>query len=159
MSVRAVRPRFFGAVRGEALRLSRQLSLWLVLGGAVLLLAVIVLAISGSDSFKPALNANPTQWAYDKLLVFGTVFQIGSGIFLLLFGARLFGMEYSSGTIRIIYARGFGRVQLLLAKMVDLAIIGVLLLAGYAVLVSAILAVMVIAVHGNLDPIQHIASG
>jgi len=146
-------------VRGEALKLSRQLSLWLVLAGSLLLLAVIVLAISGAASFKPALEADPTQWAYDKLLVFGTVFQIGSGIFLLLFGARLFGMEYSSGTIRIIYARGFGRLQLLLAKMLDLAAIGVLLLAGYTVLVSAILAVMVIAVHGNLDPVQRIGAG
>ncbi len=159
MSAAAVRPRFFGAVRGEALKLSRQLSLWLVLGGSLLLLAVIVLAISGASNFKPALEADPTQWAYDKLLVFGTVFQIGSGIFLLLFGARLFGMEYSSGTIRIIYARGFGRLQLLLAKMLDLAIIGVLLLAGYTVLVAAILAVMIVVVHGNLDPVQHIGGG
>ena len=86
MSVAAVRPRFFGAVRGEVIKLTRQLSLWLMLAGSLLLLAVICLAISGADNFKPLLESDPTRWAYDKLLVFGTVFQIGSGIFLLIFG-------------------------------------------------------------------------
>ena len=158
MSATSLRPSFAGTLRGETIKLSRQLSLWLMLGGAVVLLAVIVLAISGADNFKPLLESDPTQWAYDKLLVFGTVFQIGSGIFLLIIGSRLFGMEYSSGTIRVIYARGTGRLQLLLAKMIDLAIIGIALLIGFMVLVSAILALLVSGVHGNLDPLQRIST-
>jgi ABC-type transport system involved in multi-copper enzyme maturation permease subunit len=153
-----LRPRFFGAARGEAIKLTRQLSLWLMLGGSVLLLGVIVVAISGADSFKPLLASDPTRWAYDKLLTFGTVFQIGSGIFLLIFGARLFGMEYSYGTIRIIYARGTGRLQLLLAKTLALALIGLLLMAGYLVLVCGILLLLVNTLHGNLDPLPQISS-
>ena len=159
MSERALAPRFVGALRGETIKLTRQLSLWLMLGGSLLLLGVIVVAISGGSNFKPLLESDPTKWAYDKLLVFGTIFQIGSGIFLLIFGARLFGMEYSSGTIRVIYARGVGRLQLMLAKMVDLAAVGVLLLIGYCVVVGAILLLLINAVHGNLDPVGKISSG
>ena len=158
MSAAVLRPRFTGAVRGEALKLSRQLSFWLSLAGATLLLGVIVLAISGAENLKQMLLANPTQWAYDKLEVFGTVFQIGSGIFLLIFGSRLLGMEYSSGTIRILYARGTGRLQLLLAKMLTLAVVGIVLLIGFTLLVGAILALMIVALSGSLDPIHHISN-
>ena len=157
MSTAALRPRFGGAVRGEALKLSRQLSFWLSLGGATLLLGVIVLAITGAQNLKPMLLSDPTQWAYDKLETFGTVFQIGSGIFLLIFGSRLIGMEYS-GPIRILYSRGMGRLQLLLAKFLTLAVVGVLLLIGYLLITGAILAVIIVALSGSLDPVHHIST-
>ena len=124
MSVTVRRPSFVGAVRGEALKISRQLSFWLMLAGAFVLLAIITLAISSASNIQDQLKSNPTAFAYGARDVFGTVYQIGSGIFLLIVGSRLFAMEYSSGTIRIIYARGTGRLRLLLAKMLTLAIIG-----------------------------------
>jgi hypothetical protein len=157
LSVAALRPSFYGAVRGEGLKLSRQLSFWLSLGGALLLLGVIVLAITGAQNLQPMLRIDPTQWAYDKLETFGTVFQIGSGIFLLIFGSRLIGMEYSSGTIRVLYARGMGRLQLLLAKFLALAVVAVLLFAGYVLVVGAILGLMILALSGSLDPVHHIS--
>jgi ABC-type transport system involved in multi-copper enzyme maturation permease subunit len=158
LSVAALHPSFPGTVRGEILKLSRQLSFWLSLVGATLLLAVIVLAISGGVNIKNLLLADPTQWAYDKLETFGTVFQIGSGIFILIFGSRLLGMEYSFGTIRIVYARGTGRLQLLLAKLLTLAVVGVALMAGFAVLVGAILALMILSFTGSLDAVHKITS-
>ena len=158
MSTAALRPRFFGAVRGETVKLSRQLSLWLTLGGAAILLGVVVLAISGAANLKPMLLADPTEWAYDKLETFGTLFQVGSGIFLLIFGSGLIGMEYSSGTIRILYARGTARVHLLLAKMLTLAMVGVALMAGFLVLVGAILAVMITVLSGSLDLVRLVST-
>jgi len=158
MAVVALRPSFVGAVRGEALKLSRQLSFWLTLAGGIVLLAVIVLAISGASGLKEGLVANPTAWAYNMLAVFGTIFQIGSGIFLLLFGARLIGMEYSSGTIRIAYARGIGRLRLLLAKLFTLAVVGVALFAGYLVVAGAIVLLIVAALSGSLDPIRQVTN-
>src|ERR1700716_3117191 len=143
MSMVAPRPRFFGTVRGEALKVSRQLSFWLMLAGALVLLLIITLAVSTASNIQDQLKTNPTAFAYGARDVFGTVFQIGSGIFLLIVGSRLFAMEYSSGTIRIIYARGTGRLRLLLAKMLTLAIIGAALLAGYLVIAAALLAVLV----------------
>ena len=154
MTAVALRPRFFGAVGREVRKVSRQLSFWLMLLGALVMLGVITLAVSGAEGLKSQLNSDPTGWAYNELEVFGTLFQIGSGIFLLIIGSRLIAMEYSSGTIRILYARGTGRLQLLLAKMLTLAIIGVALLAGFIVLAFAILAALVTSLHGNLDPVQ-----
>ena len=111
-----MRPRFFGTVRGEALKVSRQLSFWLMLAGSVVLLAIITLAITSASNIQDQLKSDPTAWAYSARDIFGTIFQIGSGIFLLIVGSRLFAMEYSSGTIRIIYARGTGRLRLLLGR-------------------------------------------
>jgi ABC-type transport system involved in multi-copper enzyme maturation permease subunit len=152
----ARRPSFFGSVRGEALKVSRQLSFWLMLAGAFVLLAIITLAITSASNIQDQLKTNPTAFAYGARDIFGTVFQIGSGIFLLIVGSRLFAMEYSSGTIRIVYARGTGRLRFLLAKMVTLAIIGVVLLVGYMVLAGALLALLVNAWSGSLAPLQHL---
>lgn len=151
-----MRPRFFGTVRGEALKISRQLSFWLMLAGAVVLLAIVTLAITSASNIQDQLKTDPTAWAYGARDIFGTIFQIGSGIFLLIVGSRLFAMEYSSGTIRIIYARGTGRLRLLLAKMLTLAIIGILLLAAYLVVAGGILALLVNAWTGSLAPLQHL---
>jgi len=158
MSTVARRPRFFGTVRGEALKVSRQLSFWLMLAGAIVLLAVITLAVTSAQNIQDQLKTDPTAFAYGARDVFGTVFQIGSGIFLLIIGSRLFAMEYSSGTIRIIYARGTGRIRLLLAKMLILAIIGAALLVGYLVISGAILAMLANAWTGSTAPLQHLPS-
>lgn len=151
-----MRPRFFGAVKGEALKVSRQLSFWLMLAGSVVLLAIITLAITSASNIQDQLKSDPTAWAFGARDIFGTIFQIGSGIFLLIVGSRLFAMEYSSGTIRIIYARGTGRLRLLLAKMLTLAIIGILLLAGYLVVAGGIIALLVNAWTGSIAPLQHL---
>jgi ABC-2 type transport system permease protein len=156
VSTTALRPRFFGTVRGEALKISRQLSFWLMLAGSVVLLAIVTLAITSASNIQDQLKTDPTAWAYGARDVFGTIFQIGSGIFLLIVGSRLFAMEYSSGTIRIIYARGTGRLRLLLAKMLTLAIIGILLLAGYLVVAGGVLALLVNAWTGSLASLQHL---
>jgi ABC-2 type transport system permease protein len=157
VSAIALRPSFAGAVRGEVLKLSRQLSFWLVLAGAMLLLAVVVLAVSGATNNN--LKVVPvTAWAYNMLTAFGTLFQTGSGIFLLLFGARLVAMEYSSGTIRVLYARGAGRLRVLLAKVFTLCVVGVALLAGYVLIVGAILAAMIVAQTGSLDIVQRVSN-
>jgi hypothetical protein len=156
MSVAPRRPRFSGIVRGETLKVSRQLSFWLMLGGSFVLLAIITLAITSASSIQDQLKADPTGWAYAARDIFGTIFQIGSGIFLLIVGSRLFAMEYSSGTIRVIYARGTGRLHLLLAKILTLAIIGIALLAGYAVVAGGTLALLVNAWTGSLAPLQHL---
>ena len=156
MSVMARRPSFFGAVRGEALKISRQLSFWLMLAGAVVLLVIMTLAITSAQNIQDQLKADPTAWAYGARDVFGTVFQIGSGIFLLIIGSRLFAMEYSSGTVRILYARGMGRLSLLLAKMLILAVLGIVLLAGFLVIAGGILALLANAWVGSLAPLQHL---
>jgi ABC-type transport system involved in multi-copper enzyme maturation permease subunit len=156
VSIPLRRPSFVGIVRGETLKVSRQLSFWLMLAGSFVLLAIITLAITSASNIQEQLKTDPTAFAYAARDVFGTVFQIGSGIFLLIVGSRLFAMEYSSGTIRIIYARGTGRLHLLLAKMLTLAFIGIVLLAGYLALACAIVALLSNAWTGSIAPLQHL---
>ncbi len=156
MSTAAVRPRFFGVVRGEVIKVSRQLSFWLMLVGATVLLAIITLAITSASSVQDQVKSDPTGFAYGARDIFGTIFQIGSGIFLLIVGSRLFAMEYSSGTIRIIFARGTGRLTLLLAKMFTLAVIGLALFAGYTIIAGGLIAVLVNSWTGSLAPLQNL---
>ncbi len=154
---RTARPSALGAFRGEALKLSRQLSVWLMILGAFVLLGIIVLASSTASSFKADLARDPSLFMNDAVQVYGTVFQVGSGIFLLIVSARLLAMEYSSGTIRIIYARGMGRLQLLLTKLAALTALGLLMLAGYLLVVGAIVVVTVRSWQGSLAPLGHIS--
>ena len=128
-----MKPSFFGAIRGEAIKVSRQLSFWLMLLGGLVLLAITVVAIGTIGNLHETARTQPSVALRQLMDVYGVIFQIGSGIVLLITGSRLIGMEYSSGTIRIAYARGVSRVRLLLAKMVLLALIGVGMLVVYLV--------------------------
>jgi ABC-2 type transport system permease protein len=144
------RPSFIGTVRGEAIKVSRQLSFWLMLAGAFVLLGITVVGITTAGNLQDTAKTDPSGFAIQMLNLYGTVFQIGSGILLLLVGSRLIAMEYSAGTIRIAYARGVGRLHLLLAKLVLLAIIGIVLLAGYLLVVGGIVAALYASWTGGL---------
>lgn len=152
----ARRPSFFGAVRGEGIKVSRQLSFWLLIAGGLALLGFLTLFLTGGQNLRDQLKTDPTGWAYWMRDLFGSYFQAGSSVFLLIIGSRLFAMEYSSGTIRILYARGIGRLRLLLAKMVTLAIVGVAFLAAYLVVFGGIIALFVYSWSGGLAPLQQL---
>jgi ABC-2 type transport system permease protein len=150
------RPSFFGSVRGEAIKVSRQLSFWLMLAGAFVLLAVTVVGINTAVNVPETAKNDASVYARQMLELYGTIFQIGSGILLLIIGSRLIAMEYSSGTIRIAYARGVGRLQLLLAKVVLLAIVGIVLLAGYILVVGAIATALYASYTGGVTGLDHL---
>ncbi|HKF75327.1 MAG TPA: hypothetical protein VKF59_04235 [Candidatus Dormibacteraeota bacterium] len=122
---------FSGAVRGELLKLAGFRPAWAMLGVGVLLFAALVL-IGGGDERRPA-------WHHDHLAVARLVldmlmacFQAGSGVVLLVLAAWLVGVEHSAGTIRVLLARGTGRLRLLLAKLTALGLVGLVLVAGYS---------------------------
>jgi ABC-type transport system involved in multi-copper enzyme maturation permease subunit len=152
----ARRPSFFGAVRGEGIKVSRQLSFWLLIAGGLTLLGFLTLGLSGGQSIQDQLKTDPTGWAYWMRDLYGTYFQAGSSVFLLIIGSRLFAMEYSSGTIRVLYSRGIGRLVLLLAKMVTLVIVGVAFLAAFLVVEGGIVALLVNSWSGGLAPLQQL---
>lgn len=150
----AVRPSFAGAVRGELLKMSRQRATWVMLGMSVLLFAVFTLALTSASQVRTQLHSHPLAWFYNQLDILLALFDTGSGIVLLIVSARLIGMEYSGGTIRVLLARGTGRLQLLAAKLVALALLGIVLLAGFLVLASGFIALLVNAWEGSLQPLQ-----
>ena len=153
------RPSFYGAVRAEAIKVSHQLSFWLMLVAGFVLLGITVAAFSTIGNLPDTARTDPSGFARQMFDVYGTIFQIGSGIVLLIVGSRLIAMEYSSGTVRIAYARGIGRLQLLLAKMVLLAIIGVGLLVGWLVVVGSIVAALYANWTGGLAGLDKLDTG
>lgn len=147
-------PSFFGILRGEAIKLSRQLSFWLMIAAGLLLLAVSVVGINTAEGVQVGAKSDPVSFAHQMLDIYGTIFQIGSGITLLLVGSRLIAMEYQSGTIRIAYARGVGRLQLLVAKLVFLALLAIVLLAAYLIAAGGLVAAMYASWTGSLSGLQ-----
>jgi ABC-type transport system involved in multi-copper enzyme maturation permease subunit len=117
---------------------SRQLSFWLMLLAGLVLLGITVVAIGTIGNLPETARTQPSAALRQLMDVYGIIFQIGSGIVLLITGSRLIAMEYSSGTIRIAYARGVSRVRLLLAKMFMLALIGVGMLVLYLLVAGGI---------------------
>ncbi|MDQ6898223.1 MAG: ABC transporter permease [Candidatus Dormibacteraeota bacterium] len=150
---RSPRASFAGAVQAELLKLRKQRLNWVMLALAVLLFGVMALGLGTSDQ-RQLLAKSPHTFFNNFLDIWTTTFQMGSGILLLIVAARLMGMEYSAGTLRILLARGEGRLQLLAAKLLVLLALGLLLLAGYVVLIGAYTAGTVIVLHGNLDPLR-----
>jgi ABC-type transport system involved in multi-copper enzyme maturation permease subunit len=80
--------------------------------------------------------------------------RIFSGLFLVLVTSRLIGMEYSGGTIRILLARGVGRLQLLAAKLITLALVALGVLVGGIVLDMLLSLLLLRGVGGNFDALQ-----
>jgi ABC-type transport system involved in multi-copper enzyme maturation permease subunit len=132
-------PSFLGAVRGEVLKLSRQKALWALLAGGTFLLLLVSLTVFGNDSLKQRYQQSPGGFFIDTVEILGTLFDAGSGIVLLVSASRLFGMEYSGGTLRILLSRGLGRLQLYFAKLAALLLLAVVLFAGYALLATVLI--------------------
>ncbi|HEX6122126.1 MAG TPA: ABC transporter permease, partial [Ktedonobacterales bacterium] len=88
-----------------------------------------------------------------------TILRVFSGALLIIVTARLIGMEYSGGTIRILLGRGVGRLQLLGAKLLAAFIVGfIVLVAGLALNVVLTL-IMLAAITGNLDALHALNAG
>jgi ABC-2 type transport system permease protein len=152
--LREPRPSFVGAVGCEVLKLSRQGSLWAMLGLALFFFAIVTAALLQADTVKQQLERSPSGFIFNLYDVYLAIFDVGSGILLLLVSARLVGMEYSGGTIRVLLARGTGRLRLLFAKLTALALLGLLLLAGFLILVVAAVYGVVVGWEGSFTRIS-----
>jgi ABC-2 type transport system permease protein len=147
------RPSFPGAVRSELLKIGRQALTWGLVAGFAAVTAIALVSVLSSDAARRQLEANPATFYFAYLTAAQQVFTTGTGTLLLLTGSRLVAMEYGSGTIRVVLARGTGRLGLLAAQYTALAIVGVLLLVGFALVTAGFLYAVVAAWHGSFAPI------
>jgi ABC-type transport system involved in multi-copper enzyme maturation permease subunit len=154
LAARRLRPSFPGAVRGELLKLSRQRALWMMLVAGTLLFGFVGLAIFSADGVRQTLKQSPETFFWNALDIMSGLFDTGSGIVLLISASRLFGMEYSSGTIRILLARGTGRLQLYFAKLIALALLGLALLVGFAALAFGLIYAVVTSWTGSVSSLS-----
>ncbi len=155
--VARVRPSFPGAVRSELLKVGRQALTWWLLAGFAAITAIALASFVVSDGARQMLAQDPAALYFAYLTASGQLFDTGSGVLLLIVSARLVSMEYGNGTIRVVLARGTGRLALLAAQYLALAIVGALLLAGFAIVSAGFLYALVVAWHGSFAPIAQLA--
>jgi ABC-2 type transport system permease protein len=153
-----LRPSFAGAVRGEILKVVRQRATWVMVGFAILLLAIVFGAFATEPNMKANLERDPAGWYGLRLNVFTAVFNAGAGIFLLILTSRLVAMEYSAGTIRVLLGRGTGRLQLLGAKLLTAAGVGLALLVVFTLAAAVYVYGTVVALQGSFSSIAGVPS-
>ena len=109
---------FSSLVGGELLKIRRQPVNWSL--SLIALAAVMLVALLSSGGGRQAVDPGGIARAVlDPLTV---TLQVGVGIPLLVLSVRVVGQEYQLGTVRVLVARGTGRVRLLLAKLAALGI-------------------------------------
>jgi ABC-type transport system involved in multi-copper enzyme maturation permease subunit len=150
----SARPSFIGLVRGELFKISKQRATWVM---AVLLLGIICfpfLVNFGIADLKDRLAFEPQFALYRNMAENLLMLRVFSGTFLILVTARLIGMEYSNGTIRVLLSRGVGRLQLLGAKLTAIGIValGVLVFGVAIQFILELLQLQLVA--GNLDALK-----
>jgi ABC-2 type transport system permease protein len=149
MSTPVFAPSFPGLVRGELRKVVRQRSSWLMLSGAVIIGLIAGLVLSAGQAFHDALLHDQVEWFRGlNVVAFGFTTPILGGIIMLTTSARLVAMEYSTGAIRVILARGAGRLQVLLAKLAALAALLLALMVLFS-LWAIVFAALMAAINGT----------
>ncbi len=109
------------------------------------------LVIMSVSNMKTNITAAPLDVLYRLTGIDLPIMRIFLGFFLLILTARVFGLEYQLGTIRIILGRGVGRLQLLSAKLLAVVLVALAVLVG-AIVYEGIWSVIVfLSLAGNLN--------
>lgn len=143
---------FPGMVRGEFPKVARFFWLMLLILTIGFLLAFLLGA--APPNVKTDLQHTPLHYFYYTLESNLVIFRILSGILLLVLTSLSIGREYQYGTIRVLLARGAGRVQLLLAKLVMLGGVALLLLVAFTLLIALLACAQVVLLTGNLQALN-----
>jgi ABC-type transport system involved in multi-copper enzyme maturation permease subunit len=128
----------------------------MALGLTLVTIGPYLYAVIGQNNSR-TLDAmrNPPQLFLWYLMGFALALQrVVIGIFLLTMTARMVGLDYQQGTIRVLLARGVGRLQLLGAKLLSVTLVGLGLFAWGIVLNILGATLFVRAVAGNFDTIK-----
>lgn len=143
---------FPGILHGEFLKIARLFWWMLALLTAAFVVAFLLGASSGNA--KADLQHAPLHFLYNAMESNLVVFRIFVGIFLIVLTSYSIGREYQYGTIRILLARGAGRIQLLLAKLAMLALSALALLAGFTLFTALLTGILMLALVGNLNALS-----
>lgn len=151
MQLHTATPSFFGILRGELFKITRQWTTWIM---SVLLLGVIVLpyiVLGTVPDIKDQLRLAPLHFFYNETELGLAVLRVFCGIFLLVLTAYVIGSEYQLGTIRVLLSRGVGRLQLLAAKLLAIVSVALILFVVGVLLNALLLCILVFALAGNFN--------
>jgi ABC-2 type transport system permease protein len=158
MQGRSLHPSFFGTLRGELFKIRKQWMTWIMLVLLACIIAVPYIVVGTVPRIKNELLNTPLQLFYNLAQSDLAVLRIFIGIFLLVLTARVFGQEYQLGTIRILLARGVGRLQLLGAKLLAVVIVALLVLVAGLLFNAILTCIYLLAVVGNFNPLNSLTS-
>src|SRR6266487_2243978 len=157
-ALHSARPDFFGTVRGELFKISRQWTTWIVLvllTGIIFLPYLIRLTVSNT---KDAINHDTLAFLYGDMSNNLAILRAFAGFALIILTARVIGLEYQLGTIRVLLARGVGRLQLLSAKLLAIVIVALTLFAGGILLDGILTCALVAILTGSLNALNALTS-
>lgn len=140
-------------IRGELRKISRDRgSQWLT-ALAVFLVVLAGVGSAGDTGITQLADQRPQEFLLRVADILRTAVTTGLGVLVLVSSSRLVAMEYQRGTIRVLLARGVGRVQLLMAKAAALFIAGVAVLALLAALGIVMACVVTLKQTGGMHPL------
>jgi ABC-type transport system involved in multi-copper enzyme maturation permease subunit len=155
---RGRRSRLGGLFHAEVVKLAHQWSTWLAIAAAAaLFLAVVGWGGAGQAPVRALFRHDAEGWMRSVLPGVQMLFQYGSGVLLLVVAARSVGADYASGAMRVLLARGVGRVQLLAAKLLALCCLAAVLLTVGAILVALYFGSVAVAAEGSLRAFAHVS--
>lgn len=152
----ARRASFLGMMRGEFLKIARLF--WLMLTVLAVGIALAFWLGSSPPGIRTDLQQTPLHYLYYSFESNLVIERILGGIFLLVLTSFVVGREYQYGTIRVLLARGAGRVQLLLAKLALLALIALALQFIFTLFIALLTCVSMLVLAGNLNGFSALTS-
>ena len=119
----APRASFTGLLRGELRKMRGLRTFWVVTGIMTLMVIFGQILLATGPNVAKQLHDAPLD-AFEQMVTGDVaIVRILSGILALILAAHVIGLEYQQGTIRILLGRGVGRLQLLGAKALALALV------------------------------------
>lgn len=125
---RAIRTTFVGLLRGELRKIIHLRITWVALSVITLFVVGAQLLLISGPKNSVELQRAPLDAFYQVLQGDVAIVRIFSGVFMLILAAHVVGLEYQHGTIRVLLARGVGRLSLLGAKVAALALVGLVVM-------------------------------
>ncbi len=114
---------FAGLLRGELRKLRGLRTFWVITSVMTLMVMFGQVLLATGPNVAKQLQVTPLD-AYAQMVTGDiAIVRILSGILALILAAHVIGLEYQQGTIRILLGRGVGRLQLLGAKALALALV------------------------------------
>lgn len=146
-------------IRGELRKISRDRGAQWLTGLAIFLVVLASVGAAGAAGMTQLVNQRPQDFVLRLADILRTAITTGLGVLVLVGSSRLVAMEYQRGTIRVLLARGVGRVQLLFAKVAALLIAGALVLASLFILSIALACVVILKQSGGMHPMNVLDGG
>jgi ABC-2 type transport system permease protein len=157
-------PSFIGMVRGELFKLVRQravvisaivIAAFFILYTLRLTFFLVALQNINKDSTGGTVNIPDGTVTYSMVQLLLEDVRGLIGIFIMIATVSCIALEYQQGTIRILLARGVGRLRLLGAKLTALSIVSIVMLTVLLILSTIIAFVDVSLAYGNTNQLGH----